>query len=69
VVEHEDLIAQHREPIEVLGPLLMSNGRHGGLEPGDVRLERDRDLIPESPLHSRADRSQEPRRRRRHSEP
>ena len=27
VVEHEDLVAQHGEPVEVLGPLLVGDGR------------------------------------------
>ena len=68
VIEHEHLIAQHREPIEVLGPLVVRDGRDRRLQPRDVRFERDRDLVAEAPLHARADRAEEPRRRGRHAE-
>ena len=40
-----------------------------GLQPRDVRLERDRDPVAEAPLHAGADGAQEPGRRRRHAEP
>ena len=56
------------EPVEVLGPLLVGDRRDRRLEPGDVRLERDRDLVAEAALHARADRAQEPGGRRRHAE-
>ena len=68
VIEHEHLIAQHREPIEVVGALVVRDGRDRRLQPGDVRFERDRHLVAEAPLHARADRAQEPRRRGRHAE-
>ena len=68
VVEHEHLVAQHRQPVEVLGPLLVRDGRDRRLQPGDVRLERDRHLVAEAALHARADRAEEPGRRRRHAE-
>ena len=68
MIEHEHLIAQHRQPVEVLRALVVRDGRDRRLEPGDVRFERDRDLVAEAPLHARADRAQEPRRRGRHAE-
>ena len=68
VVEHEHLVAQHREPIEVVGALLVRDGRDRRLQPGDVRFERDRDLVAEAALHARADRAQEPGRRGRDAE-
>ena len=36
VVEHEDLVAQHGEPVEVVGPLLVRDGGDGGLQLRDV---------------------------------
>ena len=62
MIEHEDLIAQHGEAIEVLRPLLMRDGRNGRLEPRDVRLERDRHLVAKAARDSRADDAQKPRR-------
>ena len=56
------------EAIEVVRPLLVRDGRDRRLQPGDVRLERDRHLVAEAALHARADRAQEPGRRRRHAE-
>ena len=55
VVEHEDLIAQHREAIEILGTLLMRDRRNRREQRRDVRLERDRHLVAEAALHARAD--------------
>ena len=68
VVEHEHLIAQHRQAIEIVGPLLMRDGRDRRLQPGDVRFERDRHLVAEAALHARADGAQKPRRGGRHAE-
>ena len=48
------------EPIEIVGPLLVRDRRDRGLQPRDVRLERDRDLVAEAALHARADGAQEP---------
>ena len=61
VIEHEDLVAQDREPVEVVGPLLVGDGRHRRLQPRDVGLEGDGDLVTEATLHASADRAQEPR--------
>ena len=61
VVQHEHLVAQHRDSIEVLGDLLMRDRYDARLQPGDVRFERDRHLVAESALDARADRAQEPR--------
>ena len=68
VIEHEHLIAQHREAVEKLGALMMSDGPDRRLETGHVGFERDRHLVAEAPLHTRADDAQEPRRRGRHGE-
>ena len=68
VVEHEDLVAQHRQAIEIVGALVVRDRRDRRLQPRDVRLERDRHLVAEPPLHARAHRAQEPGRRRRHAE-
>jgi hypothetical protein len=68
VVQHKDLIAQHRQPIQVVGTLLMGDGGHRCLKPGDVRLERNRDLVAEPTLDARAHGPQKPRGRPRHAE-
>jgi len=69
VVEREDLLAQHRQPIEVLGPLVVLDGGHRRLQAGDVRLERDGHAIPEAALHALGEHRQVPDERRRHCEP
>jgi hypothetical protein len=69
VIEHEHLVAQHGQPIEIVGPLVVCDRRDRRLEAGDVRFERDRDPVAEAALHTRADRTQEPGRRRRDTEP
>ena len=51
VVEGEDLLAQHGQPVQVLRPLLVRDRGDVGLEPRHVGLQRDRDLVPEAPLH------------------
>ena len=68
VIEHEHLIAQHGEPVEVIGTLVMGDGHQGCLQTGDVRFERDRDLVTEAPLHPGADRAEKPRCRGRNAE-
>jgi hypothetical protein len=68
VIEDEDLVAQHRDAIEIVGAFLVGQRRDGRLQPRDVRLERDRDAIAKPPLHARADRSQEPGGGRGHAE-
>ena len=42
VVEHEGLLAQHREAVEVLGPLMMGDRDNRCLQPRHVRLEGGR---------------------------
>ena len=68
VIEHEHLIAQHRQPVEVIRPLLVRDRRSRRLQSCDVRFERDRHLVAEPPLHARADRAEEPRGGCRHAE-
>jgi hypothetical protein len=68
VVEHEHLIAQHGQPIEILRTLLMRDRRDRSLQLRDVRFERDGHLIAEAALHARADRAQKPRPGGRHAE-
>ena len=63
VVQDEDLVPQHREPVEVLGPLLVGDGGDRGLQAGHVGLEADGDLVPEPALHPGRDGGQEPGRR------
>ena len=69
VVEHEDLIAEHGQPIEILRAFLMRDGRDRCLQLRDVRLERDGHLVAEAALHARADGAEKPRRGGRHAEP
>ena len=70
VVEREHLIAQHREAVEILGPLVMLDGRDRRLQGRDVGFERDGDLVAEPALHAGEHDAQEPRGRgrRRQSE-
>ena len=63
VVEHEDLVAQHRQPIEVFGPLVVLNGGDRGLQPRDVRFQRNRHPVTKTPLRTVADHAQKPGRR------
>src|SRR3977135_2650059 len=42
------------------GTLVVRDGGPRRLEPGDVRLEGNRDLVTEAPLHSCAHRAEEP---------
>ena len=65
VIEHEHLVAQHREPVEIVGTLMVRDRRDRRLESRDVRLERNGHFVAEAALHSRADDAQEPRGRRR----
>ena len=69
VIEHEDLVAQHRQAIEIVRTLVVRDRRDRRLQPRDVRFERDRHLVAEAALHARADDAQEPGRGRRHAEP
>ncbi len=68
VVQHKHLVAQHGQAIEVLRALLVGHRRHRGLQPGDMRLERDGHLVAEAALHPGADRAQKPGRGGRHAE-
>jgi hypothetical protein len=61
VIEHEHLIAQHRQQVQVLRPFVMRDGGDGRLEARDVRFQGDGHLVAEPALHARADRAQEPR--------
>ena len=67
VVEHEHLVAQHGQAIEILGTLVVGDRRHRRLQPRHVRLERDGHLVAEAPLHAGADRAQKPGGGRRHA--
>ena len=60
VVEHEHLVAQHGQAIEVFGTLLVGHGDDRGLQPGHVRLKRNGDPIAEAALHPGADGAQKP---------
>ncbi len=60
VVEHEQLIPKHRQPVEILWTLVMGEGDYGRLKTRDVRFERDRDLVSKTSLHAGADRPEEP---------
>jgi hypothetical protein len=60
VVEHEDLIAEHRQAIEVFRAFLMRDRCDRRLQSGDVGLESDRHPVAKAPLHAGADRAQEP---------
>ena len=51
MVEHEGLVPQDREPVQVLGALVVVDGDDRRLQRGDVRLERDHDPVPEAALH------------------
>ena len=68
VIEHEHLIAEHGQPIEILRAFLMRDRRDRCLQLRDVRFERDRHLVAEAPLHARADGAEKPRRGGRHAE-
>ena len=52
VVEREHLVAEHAQPVEVLGPLVVLDRPHRGLEAGDVRFEGHADLVAEAALHA-----------------
>ena len=52
VVEGEDLLAQHRQPVEVVGPLVVLDGGHRRLQPRDVGFEHDGDAVAEPSLHA-----------------
>ena len=60
VVQHEHLMAQHRQAIEVVGTLLMRDGRDRCQQRRDMGLERDRDLVAEPALNARAHGDEEP---------
>ena len=50
VVEGEHLVAQHRQPVEVLGSFLVLDGRDRRLQLGHVGLEGDRHPVAEPAL-------------------
>ncbi len=47
VVEGEDLVAQHGQPVEHLGSLVLLDADGRGLQPGDVGLEADGEALAE----------------------
>ena len=47
VVQHEDLVAQHRQPVEIVRALVQLKPRHRGLQGGHVGLQGDRHPIAE----------------------
>ena len=55
VIEHEDLVAQDRQPVQVLAALLVGDGGDRRQQSGDVRLECNRHLVAKPALHSDAD--------------
>ena len=69
VVEHEDLVAEHRQPIEIVRQLLVRDRHDRSLESRDVRLECDRNLVAKATLPARAYRAQEPGRGSREAKP
>ena len=68
VVEHEDLVPQDREPVEVLGALVVGDRRHRRLQLRHMRFERNRHLVAKPTLNPHAHRFEEPRARRRQRE-
>ena len=62
VVQHEHLIAEHGEPVEIVRAFLMRDGRDRRLQLRYVRLESDGHLVAEAALHARTDCAQKPRR-------
>ena len=64
VVQHEHLVAQHGEAIEVVRAFLVGNGGHRGLQARDVGFEGNGHPVAEAALHAGADGAQEPRRGR-----
>ena len=67
VVQHEHLIAQHGQAVEILGALHVLDGSDGCLQLRHVGLQGNRDLVAKPPLHARADRAEKPRCRRRYA--
>ena len=68
VIQHEHLIAQHREAIEIVAALLVRDGGNRCQQRRDVRLERDGHLVAEAALHAGADDLEEPGRGGRNAE-
>ena len=68
VVEGEHLVAQHRQPVEVLGAFLVLDGGHRRLQAGHVRLEGDADPVAEAALQAVEQNAQVPGGRRRRAE-
>jgi hypothetical protein len=69
VIEHEDLITEDREAIQIVGTLVMLERRDRRLQPCDMRLERHRHAIAKAPLRAIADDAEDPRAGRRRTEP
>jgi hypothetical protein len=69
MVEREHLIAQYRQPVEVLGALVVLDRRDRRLQRRNVRFQRDRDLVAETALGPMEEHPQEPRRGGRRGQP
>ena len=69
VVEHEHLVAQHAQAIEVVGAFLVLECGGRCLKVRDVRLEGDGDAVAEAALRAIADHTEKPRRGGRDAEP
>ena len=69
MVEQERLVAQDLQPIEILGPLVVLDRRHRGLQSRDVRLDRDGGALAEQEVHPVARDAQQPGRGARARQP
>jgi len=58
MIEHEYLVAQHGQPVQMLRTFMMRDGDQRCLKARHVRFERDGDFVSEAPLNTGADRSQ-----------
>ena len=65
VVQHEHLVAQHGETVEVVASLLQLEPGDRGLQGGDVRLQGDGHPVAEAPGQSVVDHPEQPAERRR----
>ena len=65
VIEHEHLVAKHREPVQVVGAFVVLDGGDRRLELGHVRFERDGHPVAKPPLRAIARDAKEPGRGRR----
>ena len=61
VIEHEHLIAQHGEPVQIFRTLVMSDGGDRSLQPGHVRFQRHGHAVAKAALRAVADDAAETR--------